>query len=328
MSTCPRISVVIPTFNRLDQVQRCLAHVEAATTRFGNAEIIVVDNGSTDGTWEWVTQEFGGRARNLQRPGVTISALRNLGVVGATGDFVSFIDSDCLVPPDYYRSVVDVLSSVNADMVGSMYGMPENVHWIEKTWMLLNCPVREGYATLLPGGSMVVRRSRFDAVGGFDQSLVTGEDAELCQRVLDSGGKIYESPRLKLVHLRNMNSLSGFFHKQVWHSLGMFGTARSWLPDRVTLMTIAHLLLTLAALTWVAVGAASVTLRVLGAIALMAAIPIVTVAYRVLARGGAFLPFRSMVLYTVYFYARAWGLLRIAAGARGLDSGRRSVLVD
>jgi len=284
--------------------------------RYGKTELILVDNGSTDGTWEWLSQEYQGRARLLQRSGVTISALRNLGASAATGEYVSFVDSDCLVPPDYYESMADVFATVRTDVAGCMYGLPEDVHWIEEAWTLLNCPVREGSATLLPGGSMAVWRSALEAVGGFDETLITGEDAELCQRLLDAGYRIFETRRLTLVHLRNTSSLTSFFRRQAWQSLGMFGTARSWRLDRVILMTVAQLVMTVAALGCLLADFGTIVARVSVALAIVLAVPTLTVAYRVLARGGALLPVRSLVLYTVYYYARIWGLFKIIAGTR------------
>jgi len=228
----------------------------------------------------------------------------------------SFVDSDCLVPPDYYARVAEVFATVATDVAGCMYGLPEDAHWIEETWMRLNCPLREGYATSLPGGSMVVRRTVFDRVGGFDEHLITGEDAELCQRILAAGFKIYETHRLAIVHLRNMNSLRGFFRKQVWQSLGMFGTARSGRLDRVILMTLSHLILTLVAVVWIAVATGPLAQRLMTGTALLLAVPVATVAYRVAARGGAFMPIRSTVLYSTYYYARIWAFFKILRGAR------------
>jgi glycosyltransferase involved in cell wall biosynthesis len=283
---------------------------------YGTAELIVVDNGSSDGTWEWMIEALSGRAVLVREYGVTISSLRNLGAARSTGEYISFIDSDCLVPRNYYQRVAEVFATVPTDVAGCMYGLPDDAHWIEETWMLLNCPLREGYATSLPGGSMVVRRTVFDRVGGFNEHLVTGEDAELCQRILDAGFKIYETHRLAIVHLRNMNSLRGFFRKQVWQSLGMFGTARSGRLDRVILMTLTHLILTLAAVVWIAVGAGPMYQRLMIAMALLLAVPAATVAYRVAARGGAFMPIRSTVLYSTYYYARIWGFFKILRGVR------------
>lgn len=312
----PAISVVVPTYNRIDQTKLCLANLVVAIDRYGHGDLTVVDNGSTDGTWEWLTGELKDRSQLIQHPGVTISALRNLGASQTNAEYISFVDSDCLVPADYYENVVDVFANVRADVVGCMYGMPDDVHWIEKTWMLLNCPLRDGYASLLPGGSMVIRRAAFERVAGFNESLITGEDAELCQRLLTAGYRIYESRRLRLVHLRNMNTLTGFFRKQAWQGIGMFGTVRAWRLDQPAIMTFAHLILSLGAIGWLIAGSGPMLTRLGIALLLVLSVPSITVAYKVLARGGSFLPARSVVLYSLYYYARIWAMLRVATGAK------------
>ncbi|MDQ8173189.1 MAG: glycosyltransferase [Gemmatimonadota bacterium] len=314
----------MPTFNRRDQVIECVRKAHTATRYYGNAKLVVVDNGSTDGTWEWLQAEIGTDATLLRHANRSISSLRNAGAASEPSDYVSFVDSDCLVPADYVTKAVDVLREVDATMVGSMYVLPPDVHWVEETWMRLNCPPRDGDASLLPGGNMMLRRHAFDAVGGFNESLITGEDAELCSRIIQHGGRIFETRRVSLIHLRNMNSLTGFFKKQVWHSLGMLGARQRDRLDRVTLMSLAHLALSLVALGWIAVGPGAPSVRALGSGVLILIVPTVAVAYRVLLRGGAFIPLKSLLLYTIYFYARIWGLFRIvftrATVPRGVET--------
>jgi cellulose synthase/poly-beta-1,6-N-acetylglucosamine synthase-like glycosyltransferase len=234
-----------------------------------------------------------------------------VGAASEPSDYVSFVDSDCLVAADYLANAVAVFAEVDAAMVGSMYDMPADVHWVEATWMRLNCPPREGYASLLPGGNMVLRRRAFDAVGGFSELFITGEDADLCERIAKDGGRIFETKRVSLVHLRNMNSISGFFKKQVWHSLGMLGARHEFRWDRVSVMSIVHLVFSIAALSWLTVGAGALYSRALEAALLILVVPLATVTYRVVVRGGSFIPMKSLLLYAVYFYARIWGLCRI-----------------
>jgi glycosyltransferase involved in cell wall biosynthesis len=307
----PRVLMVMPTFNRRDQVINCVRTAHTATQHYGNAKLVVVDNGSSDGTWEWLQDEMSTKLTLLRHTDQSISFLRNVGATSEPCEFVSFVDSDCLVAVDYLVEAVSVFGGVDAAMIGSMYDLPTDAHWIEATWMRLNCPRREGYASLLPGGNMMLRRRAFDAVGGFNASLITGEDADLCDRIIARGEKIYETPRVSAIHLRNMNSLGGFFQKQVWHSLGMLGADQTYRLDRVTLMSLCHLVLSIIAFTWLAIGQGSLLGRLVASTALILLSPLAATAYRVLIRGGAFIPAKSLLLYTVYFYARLWALGRI-----------------
>jgi GT2 family glycosyltransferase len=305
----PHVAIVMPTFNRKDEVIRCVRCAIEAVQQSDDASLVIVDNGSSDGTWEWLLANVGDRAVLIALPGVSISELRNAGATATSAEILCFVDSDCIVEPDHVARVKRAFVQVEADMVGAMYGLPENAHWIEATWMRLNCPDREGYTRLLPGGSMAVKRDSFDRVGGFNPAFVTGEDADLCERVLATGGKIWETPALKVVHLRNMRSLRGFFAKQVWHALGD-RAQRAGAVDRPSMMGCVHCALSILALILLVLPAPSIVTRALLGGALILAVPFAAVSYRVLFRSGAFIPVKSLLLYSVYFYARGWAMAK------------------
>ncbi len=94
----PRVSVIVPVFNRRQFLTRCLASIEA--TRHPNLEVLFVDDGSGDGSWELIQQlalARGEWVRALCHPGHHnrgISASRNLGIAEATGRYIAFLDSD------------------------------------------------------------------------------------------------------------------------------------------------------------------------------------------------------------------------------------------
>ena len=93
----PRVSVIIPTYNRADLVQQALASVKAQTYR--DFEIVVVDDGGTDGTFEVLSADREIRVlRHAGRRGV--SAARNTGIIAARGEWLAFLDSDDLWLPD------------------------------------------------------------------------------------------------------------------------------------------------------------------------------------------------------------------------------------
>jgi len=106
------VSVVIPTHNRASTVVRALRSVLAQS--YAPLEIIVSDDGSTDGTQEILAQEFGaeladGRVRVVGRPHGGVSAARNAGLAVARGDVVAYLDSDNEWEPDYLLIMIDAL---------------------------------------------------------------------------------------------------------------------------------------------------------------------------------------------------------------------------
>lgn len=303
------MSLIMPTFNRKEQTALCVSAALDAVASWPDASLVVVDNGSTDGTYETLKAVNSDKLILLQFKGVGISALRNSGAEATESAVLCFVDSDCIVPKDYLSRTNAVLLETSADAVGAMYALPSDAHWIERTWMSLNCPPREGPTKLLPGGALSIRRATFQEVGGFSTDFETGEDSDLCERVLKRGGSIYESSSLAVVHLRNMSSLHGFFKKQLWHSKGAVQQTKRIPLDRTTVMSAIHYGLTLLAVTLPLFLDSTVTTALL-AIGCLVAMPVLAVTYRVMFRGGAFLPLPSTLLYAAYLYARGAGIVQ------------------
>lgn len=307
-----RVAIVMPTYNRRAQTMICVRAAYEAAVADSNACLVVVDNGSTDGTWEEICSLYSGMIVLDCIAEVNISVLRNRGAELAIADILCFVDSDCIVPIDYVDRVRKVMKATQSTAAGSQYGLPQNVHWIEKTWMRLNCPPRNGPTNALPGGSMSILASAFRQVGGFDSSLITGEDADLCERLLVNGASIVESQELMVTHLRNMNSLRMFYRKQRWHSLGSGKLSRNRLIDKISIAAMCHAILTIVALLvllWI-----QPPLSIPIALLLFLLTPILMVAYRVISRGGSPVLVRGTLLYTVYFCARVIGMLTALLG--------------
>jgi GT2 family glycosyltransferase len=298
-------------------LEACLASVRRAMKAYGNAELILIDNGSTDGSYERLLSESASGATVCQMGGATIAALRNRGAELARGEYLSFVDSDCLIPQDYLLQAMEVFATVPTDATGCMYDLPPTPHWIEQTWRGLHGRKTDGYVDYLNAGNLIVRKGSFEKVGGFDERLTTGEDAELGQRLQRSGFRVYESSKVSAVHLGNAKTLGEFFRKQVWYALGMFGSFRSTgRVDRPLLMTFAHLGLSLAGLAVVFLAPLPLGSRLALLFVLLMSVPAAAVLYRMLTRAGFYRPLRSLLLYQLYFTARtiAMGVL----AARGL----------
>ena len=114
-SSDPRVSVIVPVFNRREFLARCLASIEA--TRHANLEVLFVDDGSRDGSWELIQQlalARGEWVRALRHSGHHnrgISASRNLGIAEATGSYVAFLDSDDEYLPRRFDQCLRTLAS-------------------------------------------------------------------------------------------------------------------------------------------------------------------------------------------------------------------------
>lgn len=312
-----RFSVIVPIYNELPLLQRCIASMSAAVTAYGDAELILVDNGSSDGSYDFVRDRYGAIARILRIPDVSIGAVRNHGAAAATGTHLAFVDADCTIPVDYLSRAAAVFDRAEVAATGSRHRIDEAASLIDRTWHALHRVDRRGPVRYLPSGNLCVRRSTFEEVGGFDEELTTGEDAELCQRIRQAGGIVYEAPEVSATHLGTPGDLKTFFGKEVWHGLGMFGTVGWREIDRPTAMLFLYLLGLCIALA-ASIGSAFgyVSGWVAGAVVIVAlfAVPSASVLYRFARVRRIRRPFLATGLYTVYYLARSVALWRILRG--------------
>ena len=102
----PLITVIIPVYNILDCLERCVASVCMQT--WENLEILLVDDGSTDGTGQLCDRlaKRDGRIRVFHKPNGGSSSARNLGIEKANGEWLGFVDSDDFIEPQMYETMM------------------------------------------------------------------------------------------------------------------------------------------------------------------------------------------------------------------------------
>ena len=189
----PKVSVIIPTYHRATVVGEAVDSVLGQTYRDG--EIIVVDDGSTDGTGEVMSNyvaRFGARVSYLRQRNAGAPAARNVGLRAATGEYVAFLDSDDLYLPR--RLEVGVGALEDDPQCGASYVDAQTVD--AQGAVLLRSRVRRfgGPASgwILPAlfrgdpiatNAITIRRSVLDEVGLFDEKLWSGQDTDLWWRI-------------------------------------------------------------------------------------------------------------------------------------------------
>jgi len=212
------VSIIIPAFNEEKMIGRCLeslVHLDFAHDHF---EVILVDNGSRDRTIA-VARSFADRLHLtiLEKTGVRISTLRNLGAREARADVLAFLDADCLAPRDWLDRILELTLSQNPGIVGAHYLLPENSTWVGRIWHRYQEAGKSGEVSHVPAGDLIIRREDFLRLGGFDEAIQTNEDYELCERVRAAGMSVRAFPQIGVVHLGTAQSLRVFFRKQAWH---------------------------------------------------------------------------------------------------------------
>ena len=184
-----RISVVIPTYNRRDKVTRAVRSALGQT--WPPLEVIVVDDGSSDGTPDHLRQEFGaaGVVVHCQKNGGP-SRARNTGSKLCSGDWIAFLDSDDeWVPEKLEEQSKFVAAHPEVAMVASDIDTykpgDEPPERSSRPNPLTPEAIREELSrgTLFAPSTVLIRRDAFEAVGGFNESLRCGEDRELWARL-------------------------------------------------------------------------------------------------------------------------------------------------
>lgn len=309
-----KYSVVMGVCDDLHYITRTMHRIRAAVENRREAELIVVDNGSEDGSYEWLRKNYSDIARILRLPVGSISEVRNYGASHARGEVLCFVDADCVVQTDHLERVGRALRKSSAAAVGARYELPQKAGWVETAWHKLHRTGERAFVNFLSAGNFSIRTKVFRKVGGFAEGLVTGEDAELCKRLRQAGYRIYQDPAIKVIHLGNAKTLPQFFRKQLWYALGMFGTVDRQGLDKPTVGMIVHLVLILLGTISVLSFNPSYGTGIVYLSSSALIVPASAVVYRWKELGCAVQPIRSLILYEIFFAARVAAIVLLLSG--------------
>lgn len=213
MPTRPAISFVIPVRNDAVRLQRCLASV-AVAAQTTPIEVIVADNGSADDT-PAAARAMG--ATVVSVPNRVVAAVRNIGVKATAGDLLAFVDADHELHRDWVAAVLTVMADPSVSGAGCDYHPPPGSTWVQRMYdRLRRHPHTQEDVAWLPSGNLVVRRHAFEAAGGFDESLESCEDVDLCRRLRQTGARLVAAPTLYSTHHGDPKTLRAVFWSELW----------------------------------------------------------------------------------------------------------------
>jgi glycosyltransferase involved in cell wall biosynthesis len=196
----PKVSVVIPTYNRSNKVRKGVESVLAQS--FTDLEVIVVDDGSSDGTEQTLKEAFGDRIRYYFQPNQGVSVARNRGIEEARGEWLAFLDSDDLWEREKLELQLKALERFgpecgacytdvrffNHSETRTMFQLAEENYRHEESigvnTDVLRLLVRPGGAGMVVClSSFMARKDAMKKIGGFDPSLLYSQDSEFMFRL-------------------------------------------------------------------------------------------------------------------------------------------------
>jgi cellulose synthase/poly-beta-1,6-N-acetylglucosamine synthase-like glycosyltransferase len=213
-ATHPTVSFIVPVRNDAKRLRQCLQSIAAVRYPAGRTEVIVIDNGSIDDSAA-VARAAG--ATTLEARGVGPASLRNLAARHATGTILAFVDADHEISSGWLDAAAAAFRLPGVAAVGALPEPPTDGTWVQRWYgVLRGRSLGRREVAWLGAGNLAVRSDIFAGLHGFDGSLDTCEDVDLCQRLRQAGYHILGDERLGSVHHGDPATLRDLFSGELW----------------------------------------------------------------------------------------------------------------
>jgi glycosyltransferase involved in cell wall biosynthesis len=214
------LTVIIPTHNRLDLLPLAVRSLERQRAGLPvPLDILVVDDGSTDGTAEWVLAQPGLRLVRRANGGVTAARNSGLTALLPQTEFVTFLDSDDISPPEALgRQVTDLRADPGLELV---YGRMVMVDEISAQTLEPTATARRLDLVGIHLSCALFRRDLVTRIGGFDPEFRQAEDTDYLLRVFEAGTRFRQTDTVCLYYRRHLGNMT----KQLEESRRFFALA-------------------------------------------------------------------------------------------------------
>jgi hypothetical protein len=207
----PMVSVVVIGRNEGARLLRCLESVHQAGSAEIKLEIIYVDSASSDDSVA-AAGEVGAQVIRLDAVRPSAALARNVGWQAAIGEFILFLDGDTILHPDFIVAALAAMAAPEVAVVWghrrelapqqSVYVRVLDLDWIHASGDIEFC-----------GGDALMRRSMLAQVGGYDPSLIAGEEPELCSRIRAQRGIVRHLDVPMTLHDLAINNWSAYWRR-------------------------------------------------------------------------------------------------------------------
>lgn len=242
----PRVAFIIPAYNEAEMLPSTLDSINRYATGVGPYEIIVVDNRSTDGTGMIAAIKG---AQVIFSSADTIGKSRNLGARSSKASVFIFLDADITLTPEWSLDAPPVIENVAGNpflISGSDCRIDNSTGWVAKTWF--DAPNLKTSNQYIGSAHLIMSRLLFEWLGGFDETLKTGEDYDICSRARTLGAKLVKEPSLKVIHHGVPRSPGEFIKREMWHGLGDAQSIKALFKSKVAITALVFATLHIAAL--------------------------------------------------------------------------------
>ncbi len=207
----PRVSIVVIGRNEGERLAACLTSIAAMDSTGIAVETIYVDSASTDGSPQHAAT-LGATVIEVcpERPSAAFG--RNAGWREASGEFVLFLDGDTQLHPQFVQRALEEMRDPSVAVVWGhrRESLPQQsvyVRVLDLDWVYAPGPSE------FCGGDALMRRDVLKAVGGFDASLIAGEEPELCRRIRAGGSTIQHIDAPMTLHDLAINRFGGYWKR-------------------------------------------------------------------------------------------------------------------